>query len=42
MARFPVDSDIAKAHTIDTEVYNSPAVFEETKEKIFAPSWQYI
>lgn len=42
MTRFPVDPDISKAQTISTEVYTSAAVYEEAKEKIFAPSWQYI
>ncbi len=42
MSRFPVDPDIAKAKTISTEVYTSAAILEEAKEKIFAPSWQYI
>lgn len=42
MARFPVDPDIAKARTISTEVYNSAVIFEEVREKIFAPSWQYV
>lgn len=42
MPRFPVHEEIAKARTIDTAVYNSAAVFEESKEKIFAPSWQYV
>jgi len=42
MPRFPVDPNIATAKTISTEVYTSVAILEEAKEKIFAPSWQYI
>lgn len=42
MSRFYVDPNIAKAKTISTEVYTSAAVLEEAKEKIFAPSWQYV
>ena len=42
MSRFPVDPNIAIAKTISTEVYNSAGILEEAREKIFAPSWQYI
>lgn len=42
MPKFFVDPDIAKAQTIDTSVYTSPAVFAEMKEKIFSRSWQFI
>jgi choline monooxygenase len=42
MAEFQIDPNIAKAQTIHTDFYTSPEVFEECKEKIFAPSWQFI
>jgi choline monooxygenase len=42
MPDFFVDPNIAKAQTIDTAFYTSPEVFEACKEKIFAPSWQFI
>jgi choline monooxygenase len=42
MSSLYVDPNIAKASTISTEVYTSPAVFEAAKEKTFAPSWQFI
>lgn len=38
---FQVDPNIARAQTIAKEVYTSLAVYEDSKEKIFAPSWQY-
>ena len=42
MPQFFIDADIAKAKTLDTEYYTSAVCFEESKEKIFAPSWQFI
>lgn len=42
MSIFSVDPDIAKAKTVDTAFYNSLELFESCKEKIFAPSWQFI
>ncbi len=42
MPKFFVHPDIAKAETIDTEFYLSDEVFKQTKEKIFAKSWQLI
>jgi len=42
MSRFHIDPNIARARTISTEVYTSAAIFEEAKEKIFAPSWQFV
>ena len=33
---------IGRAKTIDTSFYLEPQVLEASKEKIFAPSWQYI
>jgi len=42
MADFNVDGDIASAKTLDKEFYTSPELFELTKEKLFASSWQFI
>jgi choline monooxygenase len=37
-----VDANIAKAKTLPTDFYSIPDNFEAAKEKIFAPSWQFI
>jgi choline monooxygenase len=42
MPEFFVDENIAKAKTLHTSYYTSPKSFEESKEKIFAPSWLFI
>jgi len=42
MPAFFIDPNIAKAKTIDTEYYTSLHYYHESKEKIFAPSWQFI
>lgn len=42
MTNFTINPDIAYAKTISTDFYLSPAVFEESKEKIFASTFQYI
>lgn len=42
MPSYFVHPDIAKAETISTDVYLSPKVFSLSKEKIFAPSWQFV
>ena len=42
MPRFSVDPDISVAKTLDTDFYTSAEVFEQGREKIFAPSWQFI
>lgn len=42
MSKFDVDPNIAKARTIDTDIYLNPEYFEKAKEKIFASSWQFI
>jgi len=39
---FHVDPNIAKAKTINTNIYTSTEVFELCKEKIFADTWQFI
>ena len=42
MPRFIIDPDIAHARTLDTAFYTDPAIFMIAKEKLFAPSWQFI
>lgn len=42
MSLLNVHPNIAKAKTIDTSVYTSENYFQLAKEKIFAPSWQFI
>src|SRR5688572_11485655 len=42
MQNFTVDPDIAKAKTIHTDFYTNQEVFELCKERIFAPSWQFV
>jgi choline monooxygenase len=42
MSFFTIDPDIAKAKTLHTAFYNEQTHFETAKEKIFAPSWQFI
>ena len=42
MPQFFIDPDIARAKTIDTDFYTSPVHFENSREKIFAPSWQFM
>jgi choline monooxygenase len=37
---FNVDEDITRAHTLPSEFYTSKDIFEQSKEKIFARSWQ--
>jgi len=42
MPDFYVDPNIAKAKTITTDFYTDAKVFEQCKETLFAPSWQFI
>jgi choline monooxygenase len=42
MPRFIIDPDISKAKTPHTDLYTNPELFEQTKEKLFARSWQFI
>jgi choline monooxygenase len=37
-----VAADIRQAKTLDTDFYTGAAYFEAAKERIFAPSWQYV
>ena len=40
--KFSVDEDIRKAFTLSTTFYTNPSIFEISKEKIFAATWQYV
>jgi choline monooxygenase len=42
MSIFIVDPDIARAKTLHKDFYTDPALFAIAKEKLFAPSWQYL
>ena len=42
MNKFFIDPNIGRAKTIDTSFYLDPKYLEASKEKIFAPSWQYV
>lgn len=42
MTKYFIDPDIAKAKTLHADFYTDADVFEQCKEKIFAPSWQFI
>lgn len=42
MPKFTIDPDIAKAATLPAEFYRDAGLFELSKEKLFAPSWQFI
>jgi choline monooxygenase len=42
MATFLIHPDIAQASTLSTDFYLDPHYFKESKEKIFATSWQWI
>ena len=42
MTMFEIDPDIRKAKTLPSNFYTDPRFFEESKEKIFARSWQFL
>lgn len=42
MPRFFIDPDIAKAATLSADFYTDAQLFRLAKEKLFAPSWQFI
>jgi choline monooxygenase len=42
MNKFYIDPVIARARTLDTSFYTDPELFQSTKEKLFASSWQFI
>lgn len=41
MAKFFVNKEISEAHTISKDFYLDKSVFEQSKERIFTPSWQF-
>lgn len=42
MSIFEIDPDIRRARTLASEFYTDPQYFELSREKIFAPSWQFV
>lgn len=42
MPVFSIDDNIARAKTLHTDFYVGADYFDASKEKIFAPSWQFI
>ena len=42
MPRFEMEQDVAKASTIPSAFYTDPQVYEQSKERIFAKSWQFV
>jgi len=42
MIKLRVDQNIAVAKTLSTDFYTNPEYFEQSKEKIFSRSWQYV
>jgi choline monooxygenase len=42
MATFEIDPDIRNASTLPSEFYTAARFFHESKEKIFARSWQFL
>lgn len=42
MSRFFIDPDISRAKTLHTDFYTDAVLFNDSKEKIFSPSWQFI
>lgn len=41
MPRFDIDADIRRAHTLSSDFYTDERIFDESKEKLFATSWQF-
>lgn len=39
---FDINPDISKAHTLSSKFYTEERYFHESKEKIFARSWQFV
>jgi choline monooxygenase len=39
---FVIDPDIRQAATLPAWVYSDPAVFDTVRERVFAPSWQFV
>lgn len=42
MPRFTIDPDIARATTLPATFYTDAGLFDLSRERLFAPSWQFI
>lgn len=42
MSRFGMEPDVTKASTIPSSFYTDTKVFQESKERVFANSWQFV
>ena len=42
MRTFTIDPDIRRAHTLPSWVYRDPEVLAAERERVFAPSWQFV
>ncbi|MCS7069695.1 MAG: Rieske 2Fe-2S domain-containing protein, partial [Meiothermus sp.] len=42
MKNLEVHPDIAQAATLPSSFYKDPALYEASKEKVFAKSWQWV
>lgn len=42
MSRFAIDPDIIRAQTLPADFYRSHSFFEESKNAVFARSWQFL
>lgn len=42
MPRFEMNEDVSKASTVPSAFYTDPQVYGESKERIFAKSWQFV
>ncbi|MCH7905276.1 MAG: aromatic ring-hydroxylating dioxygenase subunit alpha [Armatimonadetes bacterium] len=42
MPRFEMHEDVTRASTIPSAFYTDPQLYEESKERIFAKSWQFV
>jgi choline monooxygenase len=42
MSIFDIDPDIRRARTLHSDFYTDPAYFDESRERIFARSWQLL
>ncbi len=40
--KFSINPNITQAETLSSEFYENPEIFIDCKEKVFAPSWQFI
>lgn len=42
MGRFDIHKDISLSHTLPTNFYTDPKIFEKSKDRVFARSWQFV